>query len=86
MVCGWSTGLYLVYHIGRFFTFVILKIQSVASRFMKAEETLTIMATNHLPHIQSELEKSNIRSEQNNQVLIDIRGDLRKVLKIEEYE
>ena len=76
-VCGWSGGLYLAYHIGRVFVAVVLAINSGVARIKQAEITLSTMSTNHLPHIQFELEKTN-------DVLADIRADLRKVLKIEE--
>ena len=38
---------------------MVLKVSSVVERFEIAESTLTTVATNHLPHIQAELEKTN---------------------------
>ena len=58
-VCGWVTGGYLVYRVGRFFTSVVLSVTSVVERFEKAENVLNLVATNHLPHLQIELEKTN---------------------------
>lgn len=35
------------------------KIKGYSDRFSKSEETIELLATNHLPHIQAELEKIN---------------------------
>lgn len=85
-LCGWIGGLYLTYHIGRLFASFVLAINSLVNRFQKAEGTLTAMSTNHLPHIQAELEKTSLAMLQSNALLLDIRKDLRAVLKIEENE
>jgi len=85
-VCAWATGIYLVFHIGRFFTAVVLAINSTVRRVLEAESTLTSMATNHLPHIQLELERNNNTLIHTNKILEDMRDDLQKVLKIEENE
>lgn len=58
-VCGWCTGIYLTYRVGKFFTDIVLKVKSVVERFEAAESTLVSVATNHLPHLQIELEKTN---------------------------
>lgn len=58
-VCGWCTGIYLTYRVGKFFTDIVLKVKSVVERFETAESTLVSVATNHLPHLQWELEKTN---------------------------
>ncbi len=51
--------MYLVYRVGKFFTDIVLKVTSVVKRFESAETTLISVATNHLPHMQWELEKTN---------------------------
>ncbi len=56
---GLCTSVYLVYRIGQFFAAMVIKVSSVVSRFEAAELTLNRVATNHLPHIQTELEKTN---------------------------
>ena len=58
-VCGWCTVIYLTYRVGKFFTDIVLKVKSVVERFEAAESTLVSVATNHLPHLQIELEKTN---------------------------
>ena len=58
-ICGLFTALYLIGQLGRFFATMVLKVSSVVERFEIAESTLTTVATNHLPHIQAELEKTN---------------------------
>ena len=57
-VCGWCTGIYLTYRVGKFFTDIVLKVKSVVERFEAAESTLVSVATNHLPHLQMELRKN----------------------------
>ena len=51
--------MYLVYRVGKFLTDIVLKVTSVIERFESAESTLISVATNHLPHMQWELEKTN---------------------------
>ena len=58
-ICGLCTALYLVYIVGKFLTNIVLKVASVVERFEAAESTLISVATNHLPHMQWELEKTN---------------------------
>jgi hypothetical protein len=81
---GFTCVVYFIYHVGRFFTYLVLKVNSVIDRFVGAEQTLTLMATNHLPHIQAELKETNQAAHKSIEVLGDIRKDLRAVLKIEE--
>ena len=71
-VCGWCTGIYLTYRVGKFFTDIVLKVKSVVERFEAAESTLVSVATNHLPHMQWELEKTN-------KTLISMDGTLKKI-------
>lgn len=85
-ICAWAGGLYLAYHIGRLFASLVLVINALVKRFQMAEGTLVAMATNHLPHLQVELEKTNLSMLQSNALLLDIRKDLRAVLKIEEAD
>ena len=58
-ICGLCTAMYLVYRVGKFLTDIVLKVTSVIERFEAAESTLISVATNHLPHMQWELEKTN---------------------------
>lgn len=51
-VIGWPA-------IGIFIWKTSSKVKAYSDRFSKAEETIELLATNHLPHIQTELEKLN---------------------------
>jgi len=80
-VCGWAAGLYLLYRVGLVLTCIIVFFNNVATRFQKAESTLTTVATNHLPHLQTELESIG-------ETLTNLRDDLRLALYqlLEEYD
>jgi hypothetical protein len=56
---GLCTAVYFVFKLGQFFAAIVIKVSSVVSRFEAAEFTLEKVATNHLPHMQAELEKTN---------------------------
>ena len=71
-ICGLCTALYLVYIVGKFLTNIVLKVASVVERFEAAESTLISVATNHLPHMQWELEKTN-------KTLTSMDGTLKKI-------
>lgn len=58
-IAGLCTALYFIYRIVQFFADIVLKVSSVVKRFEAAESTLVAVATNHLPHMQVELEKTN---------------------------
>ena len=58
-ICGLFTVLYVIYILAKFFAEIVIKISSVVKRFETAESTLVTVATNHLPHLQWEIEKTN---------------------------
>lgn len=58
-ICGLCTALYLISRVVKFFADIVIKVSSVVDRFEAAESTLVTVATNHLPHLQAELEKTN---------------------------
>lgn len=58
-IAGLCTALYFIFRIVQFFADIVIKVNSVVERFEAAESTLVTVATNHLPHIQAELEKTN---------------------------
>jgi hypothetical protein len=72
-ICGLCTAIYFIYRIGKFFADIVLKINSVVERFEAAETTLVTVATNHLPHIQAELEKTN-------QTMMSVDETMKKIL------
>lgn len=86
-LCKWAGGFYLVYQIGRVFTGAVTNTSKAVMRFEAAETTIsrveeivTLLSTNHLPHIQAELEKTNEALEEMGETLSGIREDLRLVL------
>jgi len=52
----------------------------VEQRVLKGEETLYLLATNHLPHIQVAIENSDKTAQETNKVLQGIREDLRLLM------
>ena len=69
-----------MYKIGSMVTAVATFLYSVVSRFKNAETTLNLLATNHLPHIQAELERVSGAQSRTNDILSEIKEDLRLVL------
>jgi hypothetical protein len=57
-VCGWITGLFVLFKLLNGFTKIVLAVSSAVERFEDAEHTLALLATNHFPHMQAELERS----------------------------
>jgi hypothetical protein len=78
---GLCTAVYLVIKLGQFFTALVVEVSSVVSRFKAAELTLNALATNHLPHLQVELEKTN-------ETMLSMDQTLKKILAHEtgDYE
>lgn len=77
---GWPAVLYAAYRIivmcfkvGRSATLIV-------QRVLTGEETLHLLASNHLPHLQIEMEKTNTHLEQTNATLKNIRDDLRLLM------
>ena len=84
-VLGWITGLITLAKVGKFFAKLAVSVNNVSERFLAAEQTLTLLATNHLPHLQAEVERVNdgIADLQNktangNDTLIEIATILRE--------
>ena len=78
-ICGWGGGLYLTYHFCRLLIAIVLAINAVVKRFTTAETTLSTVATNHLPHLQAEMEKVNVN-------LSGLRRDLSAILRLEKED
>ena len=86
-VLGWITGLTILWRTGRMIARFIMSVTDVFARFAKAEGTLDLLATNHLPHMQAEMVKLNegiadlqISADKGNDIQAGIREDLRVVL------
>src|SRR5665213_2174201 len=73
-------GTYTLYKLGSVITAVVSLIVSVTGRLKTAEQTLSLLATNHLPHLQAEMEKINTKQDRTNEVLSEIHQDLLLVL------
>jgi hypothetical protein len=82
---AWVTGIFTLSKVGKFFARFAIAINNIFERFEKAEETLTLVATNHLPHMQSEMERMNdgiadlqSKTANGNDTLIEIATILRE--------
>lgn len=73
VICGWGTALIVLYKFFRWIGKATSSAHKVVVRATDAEETIKLIATNHLPHIQIELEKLN-------ETMTGIREDFVKVL------
>lgn len=56
---GWTAGIYFLYRAIKFVVIAVSAAIRGRDRVLTAEGTLTLIATNHLPHLQVELEKIN---------------------------
>lgn len=74
-ICGWSFLVVVAYKFIRFLAKAITVGNDMVNRTTDAEKTIHLLATNHLPHIQAELEKSNDH-------LSGLREEISKVLKV----
>ena len=79
-VCAWIGGLYTLYKLGSIITAVINFVATTSARFKNAEDTLLALATNHLPHIQGELQSVSLKQDKTNELLGEVRDDLRLIL------
>jgi len=82
---GWITGIFTISKVLRIFARVTISVNDVFERFLAAEQTLTLVATNHLPHLQAEMERMNdgvadlqSNSSKGNDTLIEIAAILRE--------
>ena len=94
-LCGWAMGFYVIYLFGRTLASATITIRSIVERWRNAEDSLVrvesvvgVVAGNHLPHIQAELEKSNLALDKSNETLLRLREDIRLFIgqKIREHE
>lgn len=74
-ICGWAFLVVALYKFIMFLIKITNGVNSVVDRATEAEQTLQKMATNHLPHMQVELEKTN-------EHLSGLREEISKVLKV----
>lgn len=76
---GWPTFIFACYRVFRFFYKLGCSVTLLIQRVLKGEETIQLMAVNHLPHIQAALEDINAKTEQTNEILRALRDDLQDV-------
>ena len=79
-VGAWIGGIYTLYKLGSVVTAVVGFFTSITTRFKNAEDTLVLLATNHLPHLQTELQTLNAKEERTHDLLSEIRDELRLAL------
>jgi hypothetical protein len=58
-VLGWPAVFYAVYRVLRFCFLAARVLTVVEQRVLKAEDTIYLMANNHLAHIQEAVEETN---------------------------
>jgi hypothetical protein len=80
---GWSTFIYACYRVVRFTFNAGSLFTTIKERALDGEQTLHNMATNHLPHLQLELEKQNAQAALTNQLLTELRSDLKEWIRQE---
>lgn len=69
-ILGWGLVVLGFYKTSRFFAQAGVTFAEVGRRVLVGESTLHLVATNHLPHLQLEMEKVNA-------TLVGLRDDLR---------
>ena len=87
-ICGWTAGLYLLYRLSLVLTGFVAFLLSSSNRIKNSEatleqvsSTLSVVMTNHLPHMQAELERQTLVMEKQTKVLEELHQDFRYVLR-----
>jgi len=82
---GWITGIFTLSKVLKAFAKLTISVNDVFERFLAAEQTLTLVATNHLPHLQAEMERMNDgvadlqnKTERGNETLAEIATILKE--------
>ncbi len=77
---GWATLITMVWRVSSRFTAFMSKFESVAEKASVTEKLVSTLSTNHLPHLQTELEHINRNLEENrkasNDQIAGLRHDL----------
>ena len=58
-ICGWVSAIFLGFKVLRWITRTTQWTQDLKERAETAESTISLLATNHLPHMQMALEQNN---------------------------
>lgn len=80
---GWPAVLYGVYRVIRFCIVVARTLTIVEQRVLKGEETIYLMASNHLPHLEMAIQDTNKILGTMHDTMRGTRDDLR-VLMVKE--
>jgi hypothetical protein len=74
---GWTAFIYTCYRVIKLSFSLGASFTSFFDRLARGEEVLLTLSTNHLPHIQAELEKSTAQQEKILDTLEGLREDVR---------
>lgn len=74
---GWGAVIYACYRVVRATFYAGSMFTIVKERVLEGEKTLVTMATNHLPHLQIELEKQNTHAETTHKLLAELRDGIK---------
>lgn len=77
---GWPAIFYTLYRILLFCFRAARTLTIVEQRVLKGEETIFLMANNHLPHIQKASEDTNLSIISLHETLRGVRDDLRMLM------
>jgi hypothetical protein len=68
-IVGWSSLAYGCFKVTAFFVRVGRTAESISTRVVKAEETVHLIANNHLSHLQDSMEQSVMKQDETNRLL-----------------
>ena len=81
---GWAAFIYACIRVTKLTFNAGSAITAARERVLKGEETLMLVATNHLPHIQVELEKLNAIGTRTNELLVSVQEELKYMSRRED--
>jgi hypothetical protein len=77
---GWPTLIFTCYKLLRFIFKSGTLLTVFIQRVLKAEDTIHLMATNHLPHLEMYMQDTNKSVQEGNKTLDDIHDTLKLLL------
>lgn len=79
-LAAWGGAIYGLYRVVRATFTLSNAASSVKDRAVKSESTIHLLATNHLPHLQVELETLNRSTSRTNELLESLREDNQAII------
>lgn len=79
-LAAWGGAIYGLYRVVRATFSLSGAASAVKDRAVKSEATIHLLATNHLPHLQAELEKQNHATVRTNELLEGLREDNQAII------